>query len=345
MGENRMKHAYLIIANKNPKQIQMLIDMLDDVRNDIFIMVDKKATTFPNHFTSTKSNVYMVPRINIYWGNYSQIAAEMALFKYSHNINKYAYYHLLSGQDLPLANQDTIHEFFDSHPNQEFIGYNKVIKTSNSQYFKIKIRDKIRIRDKKRQNKHRFLVRYKPTTLLLVRLYPHFLSNNYRDKNLFLNIYRRIEMNLFCMLPHKKNDNVDFASQWLSIDNDLIETIIKNEDEIHSTFSRGVLVDEMFIPTFINMHKEFLPRVYYHKRLRDRTLKLRGNLRYINWNEKKPKGSPEVITMEDYPNIKLAAEKGYLFARKFDINKDANIINKIYSQVLNLEDRESSDEN
>lgn len=36
-----MKHAYLIIANKNPNQVQLLIDTLDDKRNDVYLLVDQ----------------------------------------------------------------------------------------------------------------------------------------------------------------------------------------------------------------------------------------------------------------------------------------------------------------
>ena len=37
------RHAYLIIANRNPKQLTKLLKALDDCRNDIFVMIDKKS--------------------------------------------------------------------------------------------------------------------------------------------------------------------------------------------------------------------------------------------------------------------------------------------------------------
>ena len=40
------KHAYLIIAHTNFDQLQKLVKMLDNDKNDIFIHVDKKAKTF-----------------------------------------------------------------------------------------------------------------------------------------------------------------------------------------------------------------------------------------------------------------------------------------------------------
>lgn len=76
------KHAYLIIANRNPNQLATLIATLDDSRNDIFILLDKKSTSiFPAVYKATYATVTMVDPINIFWGDYSQIEAELALLK------------------------------------------------------------------------------------------------------------------------------------------------------------------------------------------------------------------------------------------------------------------------
>lgn len=37
------KHAYLIMAHKDPEQLKLLISLLDDPRNDIFVHCDKKS--------------------------------------------------------------------------------------------------------------------------------------------------------------------------------------------------------------------------------------------------------------------------------------------------------------
>ena len=38
-----MKHAYLIIAHGEYNLLNILVNMIDDVRNDIFIHIDKKS--------------------------------------------------------------------------------------------------------------------------------------------------------------------------------------------------------------------------------------------------------------------------------------------------------------
>lgn len=37
------RHAYCIIAHNEPLLLQTLIDLIDDDRNDIYILYDKKA--------------------------------------------------------------------------------------------------------------------------------------------------------------------------------------------------------------------------------------------------------------------------------------------------------------
>lgn len=44
------KHAYCIMAHGNWEQLQMLITVLDDERNDIFLHIDKKALDSYKYF-------------------------------------------------------------------------------------------------------------------------------------------------------------------------------------------------------------------------------------------------------------------------------------------------------
>lgn len=39
----RNRHAYLIIAHDQPELLQILISLIDDVRNDIFITIDSRT--------------------------------------------------------------------------------------------------------------------------------------------------------------------------------------------------------------------------------------------------------------------------------------------------------------
>lgn len=97
-----MKFAYLILAHHNFSQLQLLLDLLDDKRNDIYVHIDKKIkeTVVLN---TVKSKLYCVEdRVNVAWGDISQIKAEYKLFRMAFNNGPYDYYHLISGDDLPI---------------------------------------------------------------------------------------------------------------------------------------------------------------------------------------------------------------------------------------------------
>ena len=120
-------HAYLIIAHKNFDQLAKLLSLLDDKRNDIYIHIDKKSifTYIDKNLllrSVNHSKVYFVHRITVTWGAYSNVGSEMELLKAAVK-NNYEYYHLLSGQDLPLKTQDEIHSFFDSNKGKEFVHF------------------------------------------------------------------------------------------------------------------------------------------------------------------------------------------------------------------------------
>ena len=49
----------------------------------------------------------------------------MLIFEYAYNHGPYSYYHMMSGQDLPLKSQEYIHHFMDEeHPHCEFVTVN-----------------------------------------------------------------------------------------------------------------------------------------------------------------------------------------------------------------------------
>lgn len=296
MGSTKLyKHAYLIIAHKNPKQLNRLLRALDDKRNDIFILIDKKSVNLFKHDCDLKySKLTWVKPVDIYWGDYSQIAAELRLFKAANLAeDNYSYYHLLSGMDLPLANQDEIHRFFDSNPGKEFLTYSAMVDQFS----------------------------------LNARLYKHHFTKTFRSNNPIYRFLHKVENKIISKKVRKQPvlSKIGFASNWVSLDNDLVSALVKEANQIERKYKGTFCCDEVFIPTFIQDHPEFLKKVYYSNKVHDRPEELQGNLRYINWWD----GSPYVWRLKDYKILMAAKEKGYLFARKFDERVDNDIIVKL----------------
>lgn len=133
------KHAYLIIVHNNFYVLDKLLRLIDDKRNDIYIHIDKKVKNFNQDEYARKcrfSNViYTKKRYNVRWGGNTLVKAEMALFQQAFD-GEYDYYHLLSGADMPIKDQDHIHEFFDNN-HYEYINIDYSSKNHESRISKI----------------------------------------------------------------------------------------------------------------------------------------------------------------------------------------------------------------
>lgn len=282
------KHAYLIIANNKFEQLQFLIDLIDNELNDIYIMIDKKVKKTPKLNTKF-SNLILVDRIPIYWGDYSLVEAEIILMRESRYNNNYCYYHIISGVDLPIVDQNTIHNFFEKHPKKIFINYSN--KSSN-------------IDLSNRTKKYSFTSCFRPNRFVL-----------------FFKIYRKVEK--FFLLFQKERINIEgikHASNWVTIDNETVELIIKDEKWIKNTLKRGFLVDELFLPLCIIKY-DLYDKIYYDIPTNDLKTDFQGNLNYINWWD----GSPYIWTDGDIDQLIYARSKGHFFSRKFDIEKSPKL--------------------
>ena len=97
------KHAYLIKAHHQFALLRKLLMLLDDERNDIYIHIgmDVKFEREELKGVVKKSALHFVESVREQWGGYSQIQSELILFQAAWE-HGYAYYHLISGVDLPI---------------------------------------------------------------------------------------------------------------------------------------------------------------------------------------------------------------------------------------------------
>ena len=80
------KHAYLILANGNIHTLKVCLRLIDNIKNDIFILFDKKANISSAVRDSLKltlsySNLVFLPDMIVNWGGWSQVKAPLELIK------------------------------------------------------------------------------------------------------------------------------------------------------------------------------------------------------------------------------------------------------------------------
>lgn len=301
-----MQHAYLIIAHSNWKQLKMLIQLLDEENNAIFVHIDAKATDVPIDDLQNvvkKAQIKLFQKYKVYWGSFELVQTELFLFKQAHK-EHYDYYHLLSGADLPIKTQKEIDDFFTRNRGFEFVQYDTDERLKN---------------DKEIGRR--------------TRLY-HFLQNyrrryKWRFLNSFFTLLERSSLVIQLLLKidrTKKNPNivVKYGSQWVSITDDLVEFILQNKNLIYNLFRYTNCADELFIQTLV-FNSKFVNRLYD----KDFDNDVRGNMRLIDIKERGSNGNPYTWRINDIGEIKKSE---CLFARKFDINTDADVIYEICKQ-------------
>jgi len=122
-----VKHAFLILAHKNPTQLMWMISALQAENSWFFVHVDQKSNllNFLQSMIEFPKNVQICKKqFNINWGGFSMIEATVSLMRMVCDSDLHPdYVHLLSGQDFPLCSISKIDCFFENNSGKNFINY------------------------------------------------------------------------------------------------------------------------------------------------------------------------------------------------------------------------------
>ena len=237
------KHAYLIMSHNDFYILEKLLRLLDDRRNDIYVHIDKKVKNFDFKYFKKickHSEVKFIKRIKVYWGGYSQVQCELNLLEEAIK-NNYEYYHLLSGVDLPLKNQDNIHIFFKQNNGKEFIRF------SQNKW------------DYDRVAKINLLSDYNKTNNKF-KLYMYISINKFISKLINRRNYDYTEK--FPKYKFMKGDNC------FSITNECAHYICQNKHNIRKMFKYAIGADEHFIHTIV-YNSKFKEKISFNTCLRE----------------------------------------------------------------------------
>lgn len=248
-----MKHAYLIMAHKDDECLHALLGLLDDPRNDIFIHMDLKNRDWNPEVLLSRlkmSSVFLVPRLDVTWGGYSQIVCELSLLQAATSEGHYAFYHLLSGQDLPIQNQDTIHSFFNAHQGVEFVRY--AAQPINC----------------------------------LERVYGHILWNRFgvnRKQKVLLRFDKLISKIVRLLRPREDRVEYQKGDNWFSIGDSFARYVLSKKAWIEETFCNSFCCDEVFLQTLL-WNSSFRSKVFCRNGEDNRD----GIQRLIDWDRGNP---------------------------------------------------------
>lgn len=217
-----MKHAYLIISHNEFEVLERLLEAIDDKRNDIYVHFDKKLRTLPNIHTHFSNLTILRTRIDVRWGNLSQLKAEYALLETAFQCHiQYAYYHIISGTHLPLFSQDYIHNYFDKIWNKDVFQF---METSDGEI------------------------------LLKLRRY-NFFTRNFQKRHKVIKDIAQFCWKSGIWIQKKMNMKRQVSklyvktSNWCSITYASVEYLLSKKEQILKDYRFTLCADEFFIAT------------------------------------------------------------------------------------------------
>ncbi len=286
------------MAHKAPGQLYRLINRLNDGASEFFIHIDKTVDFAPFEIIKAFGRIiHFVERVDSKWGSFGSVQASLNGLKAVKNLGKkFDQIILLSGQDYPIKSNERINSFFSNSPHTVFMDY-----FSLPNYKKWPGNDTGGLY---RVNKYYFGLKW----------YQLFCSKSLNLLSAYIPFLRR----------KVSNKMVPFAgSQWWSVDMYALDYILdygKKHPEYRTFHQHTFVPDELYVQMIVaNAMDENLVRSIAN-----------NNKRFMIW-ENQNSSHPNILCKTDFETILLSDD---LFARKFDENTDAEILDLIDRKIL-----------
>jgi hypothetical protein len=299
-----MKLAYLIFAHTAPNQLARLMKRLCCPDNKLYIFVDSKADI--SEFMAATAdmpseNVIWLPnRKPISWGDFSLVAAYLSSFEEILQQDPEPDFIItISGQDYPIASNETINNWLSQHRNQSIIEYTLV-----------------------KEDAPNILYRLESYFLLVKRhhsiIYPHPNPNTPRRK-LFNTILRL--SGLFPLPRRKPLPEYFFGTNWMQLKPVAAKYLVdfaRANPALVKFFRFCHGSDELFCQTILLNAPESDRGEIYNKRLT-----------YMQWD----RGDDSYSVPISIDEIPAMLSSGRFFARKFDESQGYEIYDQIDQQL------------
>lgn len=314
--------AILIIAHNRPKQLLRLVKSLDMGKFDFFIHIDGKTEISQfSDLIKLDNVIFLKKRVRTFLDDFSLVEATMNLLEEALSRN-YIYYCLLTGQDYPIKSSQYIYnKLISSYPMNWIDAYPISAKPWFAEkYGKYRYNQKLR-RLTKSMGKRQQLFGKPLRALFRIVERVETLCKGSPNAILMNKGYALSTGSHFWMITDK-------AATY-------IYGVYKG-GELNEIFRYLEVPEECFCQTVLLHNLSFsrnIPDCLQTSRDDDLYGIDLPHLRYIKWYEhgKHSTGHPFIIKDEDFSLLRKADA---LFARKFDIDVDSNILDLIDQYLL-----------
>lgn len=275
------RHAYLIMAHGEFELLALLLQAIDDERNDIYVHIDRKAKDVPYAILKhavRASNLTIFSKRRIYWGDAGMIRCEYDLMKRAVTHGNYSYYHFISGVDFPIVTQDELHDRL-KNDTRNYITYRKEGEEGDFFYYKFRY--------------------YYPFMKYMGKYWQdskwYFFCN--RILNRFLAFQKKHGINRVrhASLTYYKGEN------WFTLREEAVRYLLKKRWFVEKNFFCTCCTDEIFAQTLL-VNSEFRDTLVNH------------SYRLIDWT----RGEPYTYQIRDLTEI-LASDA--FFVRKLTMKE------------------------
>lgn len=312
-----MRHAVLIIAHKNAKQLTRLISTLKDDDIDVYVHIDKKwkisASEIEDIKNANKSVTIIDKRISGFLDTWSLCKITLELIKAAlESSNDYSYYMLLSGQDYPIKSISYIKSFLEEQYPKPLIDCTPMVK-DNWIYSGFK------------------WIRFHPYYRFVERI-----TKNKKLKKLMLMPAYAVQLIVTYLIgsPYKRLKKVDCelygGSAWWILPKEIVQLCLfesQKNTEIIKAFKLKNTPEETFFQT-MSMRSSLKNMIEINE-----PYEIRQNCMtyaYFFDETHEPTGHPYILTDDNYEMLKSRRE---LFARKFELGVSESLMNRIDLEV------------
>ncbi|MBS9523200.1 hypothetical protein KI659_04130 [Litoribacter alkaliphilus] len=297
-----MKIVYLILAHRYPDQLIRLVNKLNTEDTHFLIHLDKKVGRYEYHYIhnalASNGNVDFLKRHTCNWAGFGIMKATYEGIKFCVENNIACdYLCLMSGQDYPIKSNGFIFDYLKAHEGKSFINFNSLpnpIWTNHNGGLE-RLTNWYIITDKQRYG------------------FPNNLfSSRPRLSKLFKNTIGKV-------IPKRKFPSgfkpYGGAQFWTLHSKHVryVYDIIQSHPDFFNFFKYVMVSDEFLFQTIMGNYPQQAELI-------------NTTLHFLEWDR-----PGAVLNYKDRENLRTTE---HLFARKFDCNVDAEIIDYLDSHLL-----------
>jgi hypothetical protein len=299
--------AFIVSAYKLPAQLVRLVRRLDGPGTTVLVHVDARTddTTFRamREPLADLTHVHFLPRHACHWGDFGHVRASLkGLRALIESGRDFDYVVLLTGQDYPLRSQGAIAATLRARAGEIFMSG----RSLPHEYWTDGGTDRI--------DRWYFRVRGRALPFPGAPFRRGWLNRAWSLPAHVLRLRRSFPAGLqpwggssYWMMP------ADCARY--------VDRFVRTRPDYVRFFERVLIPDEMFFHTIV-MNSAFAARV------------ADDDLRYIDWSE--DRDNPKLLTTADFDALMTS---GQLFARKFDPDVDAAVLDLIDRAIAREDER------